>query len=326
MFFKKRSDGAGWKALAASARGLSYVPGNPPYQEPAVMGRYQRCRVELHTTANITFLDVVALWPVEVPRLSPGRPVVVEDIASGLLYVNPASLKGLLTVEPNGQAFHYEQYGVEEDGQYLKALIDLLVQLVQIYPKILALGGEAVLLLQTVTAIKDYVLQPVARRWLANIEQETTARLGPHADNLVCPRCLVRCAAHTVPLSPLQSLTFYGCRACRHSQELINVRGRLVAVLNQQMKPKQARRDEDLLVNWLARRSLFDFDRIEIVKADDEAVERFAIQAGNHADELQQSHYKQVSCLISAGCSLSANTLRILRGMFGQVEVAGEIG
>jgi hypothetical protein len=73
-------------------------------------------------------------------------------------------------------------------------------------------------------------------------------------------------------------------------------------------------------VNWLARRSLFDFNEVMIIQATDEEVERFAVQVGNDTDPYRRTRYKQMLCMVSTACSLSPNTLRILQHTFGRVE------
>ena len=73
-------------------------------------------------------------------------------------------------------------------------------------------------------------------------------------------------------------------------------------------------------VNWSAQQRLFDFDRVEIIQATDEDVERFAMQVGNDTDPVRQPRYTQMHCLIAPGCRLSENSWRILQSFFGQVE------
>jgi hypothetical protein len=75
-----------------------------------------------------------------------------------------------------------------------------------------------------------------------------------------------------------------------------------------------------LRVNWLAQQRLFDFDRVEIIQATDEDVERFAMQVGNDTDPVRQTRYAHIPCLIAPDCRLSENSLRILRNFFWQVK------
>jgi len=70
----------------------------------------------------------------------------------------------------------------------------------------------------------------------------------------------------------------------------------------------------------LARRALFDFDRVEIIRATDEDVERFAMQVGNDTDPLRKPRYAQMRCSLAPNCHLTENTLRILESLFGRVD------
>jgi hypothetical protein len=86
------------------------------------------------------------------------------------------------------------------------------------------------------------------------------------------------------------------------------------------MATEVAQKEGLVRVNWLVRRELFDFDRVEIIQATDEDVERFAVQVGNDTDPVRQPHYPQMRCLVAPQCRLSENTLRILRQTFDVVE------
>ncbi len=85
------------------------------------------------------------------------------------------------------------------------------------------------------------------------------------------------------------------------------------------MAVEQMTDGQTLRVSWFHRRELFDFDRVEIIQASDEEVERFAVQVGNDTDELRQPRYQGMVCIISSDCLLSENTVRILERMFGEV-------
>jgi hypothetical protein len=85
------------------------------------------------------------------------------------------------------------------------------------------------------------------------------------------------------------------------------------------MAEEQVNQDELLRVNWFRRDSLFDFDRVELVQANDEEVERFAVRVGNDTDPVRSPRYGQMACLIGPDCRPSENTWRILQSQFGEV-------
>jgi hypothetical protein len=158
---------------------------------------------------------------------------------------------------------------------------------------------------------------------LRSIGNETTLWFACAAKTLLCPDCVVRCSPIEIPLPSEDSLDYYGCRACGQAEEFTVWPGEVVVVLDKNMTQAQAEQGNQLRVNWLQRRELFDFDWIEIVQASDEDVERFTVQAGNDTDEVRQPRYKNMKCVIGPACELSENTIRILEHTFGHTESTG---
>jgi hypothetical protein len=182
---------------------------------------------------------------------------------------------------------------------------------------LVALGGEAVEPLHQLAAEANS-LQQMAIWLLAQIEQETTNRLGWRSADLLCPHCLARFGSHPVNLPWGVSFTYYGCRLCGQSRQFIAWL-KPVAVLDTNSAELYQRQKDQLRINWLQRRSIFDFERVEIIQASDQDVERFAVQVGNETDPVREPLFKQMTCLVGPDCHLSENTLRILRHIFGKV-------
>lgn len=181
-------------------------------------------------------------------------------------------------------------------------------------------GGEAVPSLLVLTLDDSSPLQETATWLLQSIAADTTSRLAQDADKLLCSRCLVFCHRHSIQLPWQPDLAFYGCRACRRSRSLRTRPAHLVVVLDSSISYEQMEQNETLWVNWFQYGDLFDFDRVEIIRASDEEVERFAVQVGNDTDPFRQPRYRQMGCVVAPGCQLSENTRRILASTFGQVE------
>jgi hypothetical protein len=180
-------------------------------------------------------------------------------------------------------------------------------------------GGEAVPHLQTVATKITSPLRPTAIELLRDIEQETAGRIAPRAGQLLCPRCLARCGPHEIPITDTLEIRYYGCRVCSQSWEFLE--GQVVAVLDRRMVD-EVEVAQDIRINWLSRRALFDFDRVEIIRATDEEVERFAVQVGNDTDPVRRVRYPKMACVIRPGCQLSENTIKILQRTFGQVRTS----
>jgi hypothetical protein len=181
------------------------------------------------------------------------------------------------------------------------------------------LGGEAVPPLQQLLAQNRLECQEKVMDLLTSIEQETTVRLAGRLSYLLCPHCLARFGGHTVTVSWGISFTYYGCRRCQQSREFSEI-AQVVVVLDNTWTEPHFQQEGRLLVNWLQRRTLFDFDSVLIGQASDEQIERFAVQVGNDTDPIHQFYYRRMTCSVKNSSNLSENTLRILQRMFRAVK------
>jgi hypothetical protein len=162
-------------------------------------------------------------------------------------------------------------------------------------------------------------LHPTLRWLIRSFGYETTARLAGEPERWICPDCLTVCGAHGVRHRRWH-VAYYGCRNCRRSRDLLDCYHGVVAVLDTHWGLPFGYRDQLLRVNVLERTGLFDFTQVEIVRASDEEVERFAVRIGNDTDSYREPRYKRMRCMTNPACHLSENTLRILDSIFGQVE------
>jgi hypothetical protein len=186
---------------------------------------------------------------------------------------------------------------------------------------LVALGGEAVEQLRGYAANRLMVNNATAVWMLHAIADDTRARFAVRRPPARCARCLTAFGPHTVKLVFPEQITFYGCRACRQSWEVLPTYREVVAVLDVHSPASRVVEGEVLRVNWLADRKAFDFDRVEIRAADDEQVERFAVQVGNDTDPQRKSRYRGMRCDVIATSGVSESGLRILRATFGAVNV-----
>jgi NADH-quinone oxidoreductase subunit J len=96
---------------------------------------------------------------------------------------------------------------------------------------------------------------------------------------------------------------------------------KIVAVLDAAWPRESERPGPDLLrVNWLRRKTLFDFDWIEIVRATDQDVADFTEQIQEDTDSWRRSRYRQMRVLVHPNLKLSDETVRALRDRFGEVK------
>ncbi len=186
-------------------------------------------------------------------------------------------------------------------------------------------GGEVSSNLQPLAVNDNHPLQETALWLLSNIERSTSHNFAWRADHTQCPYCQTLFAANAVDVSLGVSFNCYGCRTCQQSRDFLYVPQGVVAVLDSHWTNDELLQNGLLQLNWLKRRALFDFDWVEIIKATDEDVERFAVQMGNDTDLLRKPRYATMPCVLGPDCNLSENTLRILRRTFGNVEQVAEL-
>ncbi len=115
-----------------------------------------------------------------------------------------------------------------------------------------------------------------------------------------------------------------GCKLSGNTFRILKhtfkIEGRPMAILDKLMTEEVWVRKNEFWVNWLIYRKPFDFHEVRIMQVSDRDVEEFVMQVGNDTDELRQSRYKEIPCIIISGCKLSENTLRILRYTFKSVK------
>ncbi len=225
------------------------------------------------------------------------------------------------------QLIIYEQPNLGSDSDSLNRLLDPLIDILQIYLGISRLGGLAMVPLgkiidQRGLAIPQTapsLLQQITTSLVDGIARQTGDQCANRVTNLLCPECLTRFDTHTLRLSPLKSVTYYGCRLCHQSNDFLE--GPVMVVLNQPMKTPYLERDETVYLNWLNLRRPCDFNGVYIGQATDEDIERFAVQVGNDTDPRRRTRYPKIPCTISAKTQLSSNSRRILERTFGEITV-----
>ena len=164
----------------------------------------------------------------------------------------------------------------------------------------------------------------IAKLAIKAICKQNKRNLSAHWHHLICIEHLTRFTLHRVPLWAFPRPTYYACRICKNTDTRLEQVSQVIVVLDTGMMKGKEIAGDKLRVNWMKRKSLFDFDRVEIVQATDEDVERFAIQVGNDTDDYRQERYPKMRCVVS--CELSENTIRILSSLFGQVDTVFEGG
>lgn len=318
-----------WRGLAADQK-LTFVPGQLFGSRSHVYGRFRGHDLTLETISkkhgkqSVTYTQIT----VEPRQTQPkafdpsqyllGKALTVEEVV-GLLTSQPlvACQSCKLTMTDRGRGFSYEQRGLETNPTTLVKLFNLLSDLAENYRAVVTLSSDSLPALEQIADDERNPLHHLAEQLLEEIAERSRIYLAGQALNLFCPVCLTHCGSRQMARSWWRSLTFYGCRTCGQSRTLQS--GPLVAALDQRMITEVEPGEVGLRVNWLQRRTMFDFSEVHLVNATDEEVERFAVQVGNDTDPLRQPRYRYMRCLIAPTCVLSANSRRILARTFGEV-------
>ncbi len=322
-----------WRQLTVENR-LEFIPARDFFGGAFVAGLYQGHGLRLETyqkshgksSYTYTRLTISVNFNQRRRRFENQNETIstlVETSAAPLLkqLYQTFALRGKVTTDTAFRHLYYEQRGLEADITYLSALFDYMVQLVDLY-QLVSWGGEVMPDLQEIATQKGHNLRDLAKQLIYDIGRQTRGKFSLNPRQIICPHCLTRYSAHTVDLSWWESVTYYGCRMCGQSRDFLNITQTVVATLDKEMQANYLQENGHLRVNWLTRRQLFDFDSVEIIKANDEEVERFAVQVGNDTDPTRRPHYKRIPSVIASHCQLSENSKRILDQMFGEVKMA----
>ncbi len=255
---------------------------------------------------------------------APVKDVINPLIPSSSRYIlQNTNLKGTVTAATIDQklCLIYKQNDTKMTSAYLNRLANLLVDFADAYFDAVKVGTEAI------PFLKDMIIYShhwsIASVLLKEIARTSSAQFSDRSSHVFCHSCLARYKAYKWDPPWLgTSITYYGCRICSQSQKFFEG---IIAILDNRKDDERSECDGILRVNWLKRHSLFDFDEVEIIRASDEDVERFAVQVGNDNDSVRRPLYQKMRCTVAFDCELTENTLRVLRSMFGNVEVKSKL-
>ena len=143
--------------------------------------------------------------------------------------------------------------------------------------------------------------------------------VDPQIEGMCCRVHLTRFEKNTIQSGEGDTVRFVACRICGKSDQVMFGVREIIATLDAGMEEEFICANDVVRGNWLKRDALFDFDRVEIIKASDYDVERFCIQVGNDTDNFRNRRYEKMMYAVSPQCRLLENTMRILKGTFGEV-------
>ena len=196
-----------------------------------------------------------------------------------------------------------------------------LFRFAQHLEKVLILGGEVVPVLLDLKFTATDPFQNVRVELTQCINSKTTAELQPRLTSLTCSQCLARFTEHRPYREGRLEIrtTYCGCRICHQSRAYY---ASVICILDSTQSETVIRDKQGDRINWFMLQVPFDFDRVEIVNATDEEVERFAVQCGNDMDYFRRALYAKTVCSISPSAQLSENSIKVLKQVFDTVEIS----
>jgi hypothetical protein len=75
-----------------------------------------------------------------------------------------------------------------------------------------------------------------------------------------------------------------------------------IAVLDIEMSQEFEHTEGIARVNWLQRKALFDFDRVEIIRAKERDIEELCMQIHNDTDTFRLRRYCRMHCAVDPQC------------------------
>lgn len=304
-----------WQALANRHQELTLVNRGTELQ---ISGLYGDCTIYLTVAPEDEWSDTQQMTMRFTLVGSSSSPSLTDAQLLDLLALPEGlELTGLVEAEGEGLCYRPEELLVDLDELYTH--LDFFAPLAGARPNFLAKGPHLIDLIQApILNQPQHPFYTLINQWLTDIAAETVARWGGGKERLICTDCYTTIIRQTLPIKP--PVDYYACRRHRHSSTALPVTGQVVAVLDEAMVESHILDTPHLRVNWLKLGHLFDFDVVEILRANDEQVERFAVQVGNDTDPTRKDNYAHMNCRIDPEAQLSDNSLRVLRRLFGGVE------
>ncbi len=111
----------------------------------------------------------------------------------------------------------------------------------------------------------------------------------------------------------IENTPYLACRQCGETYYAQQV-SKVELTLHDAAPLQSLDSDGTLVVNWLLHQQMIDCDEVSIGSADNEAVVRFCMMAGNDADPFRGN--TRLPCTIQSTDQLDHNTLQILRKTF----------
>ncbi|RMH70542.1 MAG: HEAT repeat domain-containing protein [Gemmatimonadetes bacterium] len=135
-------------------------------------------------------------------------------------------------------------------------------------------------------------------------------------NTLMCRDCFTRVTHEKVPLNRWFTGDIYYCNRCKQIEPLLHGIHTIIAVLDEQQEKTLVINGTRAEVNWLKIKTIFDFDGVEIRRANNPEIEQFCAQIRKHPDPQWQERFRAIPCTVHPSLQFAPSTQAILTGTF----------
>lgn len=120
-----------------------------------------------------------------------------------------------------------------------------------------------------------------------------------------------------------KKLPYFACRKCQKTIYGTVGINQVVAILDTNCQFEVSFDANRYLVNYSLYNKMFDFNRVEITRTTDKAVEQFCYRITQDTDPYRKARYPKVQCLVSPNSGISDWSKKILKDVFKNIRLPG---
>ncbi len=183
----------------------------------------------------------------------------------------------------------------------------------------LASQGDVRIVSPLIERLEHPWTEPARKKLIAEILDIIYEPSKKAIDRIFCAQDFTRFEQHTKTIQRVGKIRYVACRMCGSTLHAIPA-ATVTVVLDEDMQSRWRFKAGGFQVNWFHHNKIFDFNRVAIGKADDEAVTRFCLEASNDTDPKRPQRCYDMVCEVLPHATISTNTLQILKRTFAMVK------
>lgn len=183
----------------------------------------------------------------------------------------------------------------------------------------LAAQGDVRIVSPLIERMEHPWTEPARKKLIARIIDLIHEPSSNAIGRIFCAQDLTRFEQATKIIEGVGKIRYVACRTCESTLHAIPATT-VTALLDETMQQKWRFDNSAFVVNWFQYNTIFDFNRVAIGQADDEAVTRFCLEASNDTDPKRPQRCYDMVCEVLPNATISSNTLQILKRTFAMVK------